>query len=328
MSFDGKTVLVTGGSGTFGNAFVEWALKKTTVKKLIVFSRDEFKQYEMRQRFTDERMRFFIGDVRDHERLRMALRGVDIVIHAAALKHVPSGEYNPIEVIKTNVFGAQNVITAAIECGVQKVIALSTDKAVNPINLYGASKRCAESLFIDANVLSGQGGTRFSCVRYGNVANSRGSVIPAFRWHASAGSVPITHPDMTRFLITIQEAVELVCIAAKEMSGGETYVLKCPSVKITELAEAIGGKDCEYPVIGIRSGEKMHEVLVSNYELGRAYEQGNHIEIIPDVTWFEKKYWHTLPLLHDHPNGEWQYSSDKNPEWLCGEALTKFLETV
>ena len=324
MSFDRKTVLVTGGSGTFGNAFIRWALKNAAAKKLIVFSRDEYKQHVMRQECPQANMRFFIGDVRDHERLKMAFRGVEIVIHAAALKHVPSGQYNPIEVIKTNVLGAQNVITAAIECGVGKVIALSTDKAVNPINLYGASKRCAESLFIDANVLSGENGTRFSCVRYGNVANSRGSVIPFFREIAKKGLIPITHPDMTRFMVTIEEAVDLVERAERLMQGGEIFVLRCPSVRIAELARAIGGTQCDYPVTGIRSGEKLHETLISREEMGRAYDMGTHIEILPDVNWFERQSHYTVPLGCDPPS----YASDTNSDWIAGDELPAFLERV
>jgi len=278
---NGKSVLITGGTGTFGQAFIKYALENYSLRRLIVFSRDEFKQYHLRQQFDGEPMRYFIGDVRDLERLRMAFRPVDIIIHAAALKHVPTGEYNPIEVIKTNVTGAGNVITAAIEQKVEKVIALSTDKAVNPVNLYGSTKLCAEKLFLGANALSGEDGTRFSVARYGNVLNSRGSVIPFFKECAKTGSIPITHNEMTRFFIKIEDAAKFVADRLKDMHGGEIFVPKMPMARITTLARAIGGDSCEYPTIGIRPGEKIHETLISPQETCDLYNSTDYYTMIP-----------------------------------------------
>lgn len=287
---DGKSVLITGGSGTFGRAFCRWLLDNHKPRRIIVFSRDEMKQYEMRFDFPEPQMRFWLGDVRDPERVLMAFRGVDIVIHAAALKHVPSGESNPIEVIKTNVIGAQNVITAAIEAGVTKVVALSTDKACAPLNLYGASKFCAEKLFVASNQLSGEGGTRFSVVRYGNVAGSRGSVIPLFKKLAETGRIPITDPAMTRFFMTVEQAVEFVASSLKLMRGGETFVPYIPAINILKLARHIGGGDaCEYPVIGIRSGEKIHETLIAPEEVKNVVALlSTGYVILPDHEWFDK----------------------------------------
>jgi UDP-N-acetylglucosamine 4,6-dehydratase len=262
--FSGKSVLVTGGTGSFGKKFIAEALKSHSPERVIVFSRDELKQFEMSRApaFQDKRIRYFIGDVRDRERLMRAFDGVDVVVHAAALKQVPACEYNPFEAIKTNVLGAQYIIDAAIERGVHKVIALSTDKACNPVNLYGATKLCSDKLFVAGNAYAGDKDTSFSVVRYGNVVGSRGSVIPLFMKLKSTGKLPITHTDMTRFWITLEQGVQFVMDSLDRMHGGELFVPKIPSMKMTDLARAIG-PDCEIDVIGIRPGEKLHEVMIS-----------------------------------------------------------------
>jgi len=278
---DGKSILITGGTGTFGQAFIKYVLENYKPRRLIVFSRDEFKQFEMRKRFDGDPMRYFIGDVRDKSRLRMAFRPVDIVVHAAALKQVPSGEINPIEVKKTNIDGAQNVIVAAIECGVEKVLALSTDKAVNPVNLYGSTKLCAEKLFLNGNMLSGEGGTRFSVMRYGNVANSRGSVIPFFRECAQNGEIPLTDTRMTRFFIKIEDAVAFAAARLEKMQGDEIFIPKMRAMRIKDLAHAIGGNKCTYPVIGVRPGEKIHETLISAEETGAVINKGPYYAVHP-----------------------------------------------
>jgi len=259
-----KTILVTGGTGSFGKEFTSFVIKNYSIKKLIIFSRDELKQYEMQKLFPHKNIRFFIGDVRDKERLNLAMRDVDYVIHAAALKHVPIAEYNPIECIKTNIYGAQNIIATSLYCGVKKIIALSTDKATNPINLYGATKLAAEKLFISANSYSGNRQTSFSVVRYGNVLNSRGSVIPFFQDLLKKGSksLPITHMDMTRFFFTVEDSVKFVLSSLYLMTKGEIFVPKIPSCKIIDLARALSPK-IKFKIIGIRPGEKMHEALFS-----------------------------------------------------------------
>jgi UDP-N-acetylglucosamine 4,6-dehydratase len=261
---DKKTILVTGGTGSFGKEFTNYILKNYNIKKLIIFSRDELKQYEMQKLFPHKNIRFFIGDVRDKERLSMAMQDVDYVIHAAALKHVPIAEYNPIECIKTNIYGAQNIITASLDCGVKRVIALSTDKATNPINLYGATKLAAEKLFISANSYSGNKPTSFSVVRYGNVLNSRGSVLPLFLDLIKKGSksLPITHLDMTRFFFTVQDSVKFVLSSLYFMTKGEIFIPKIHSCKIVDLARALS-PEIKFKIIGLRPGEKMHEVLFS-----------------------------------------------------------------
>lgn len=263
--------LVTGGTGSFGQAFVKRVLKDADTRRVVVYSRDELKQVEMARSFDNDRLRFFIGDVRDADRLRRALCAVDTIVHAAALKHIPVAEYNPIECIKTNVGGAQNVIDAAIDAGVARVIALSTDKAVNPVNLYGASKLAAEKLFVAANHLSGSSGVRLSVVRYGNVVGSRGSVLPFFRDCASAGRVPITDPRMTRFWITLDQGVDFVLTSLQRMRGGEVFVPKLPATRITDLAAAIA-PGCSQEIIGIRPGEKLHETLIGKEEARNTYE--------------------------------------------------------
>ena len=301
-----KSILITGATGTFGRAFIRHVRANYKPRRLIVFSRDEYKQWEMRREFgEDDNMRYFLGDVRDVERLKLALRVVDIVIHAAALKHVPSGETNPMEVIKTNVMGAQNVVMAAMDCGVKKVIALSTDKAVNAINLYGMTKGCAEKLFIAANALSGAGGTAFSVVRYGNVINSRGSVIELFKEQAKTGTITITHPDMTRFFMRVEDSVELVLYALRNMKGGEVYVPKLWTVRIADLARAIGGPDCTVETIGIRSGEKLHETLISRDDARNTVEREGGFSILPDFKWYERIPQKTMPP-------SWSYTSNNN----------------
>jgi UDP-N-acetylglucosamine 4,6-dehydratase len=312
----GKTVLITGGTGSFGKKFVQIVLERYAVKKLIVFSRDELKQYEMQQAIHDERVRFFIGDVRDPERLHRAFHGVDVVVHAAALKQVPACEYNPIEAVKTNIIGAQNIINAAVDNGVQKIIALSTDKAANPINLYGATKLCSDKLFIAGNAYSGVANTRFSVVRYGNVIGSRGSVIPLFREQAKAGVLTITDKRMTRFWITLERGVEFVIHCLEVMHGGELFIPKIPSMKVMDLAKAIAPK-CKFKVTGIRPGEKLHEVLLPEGEAYRALEFKEMYIVEPDVQ----------ALGEGRHNGgkrvnpDFEYASNTNTKWLTMKQL-------
>jgi UDP-N-acetylglucosamine 4,6-dehydratase len=323
MNLDGLTVLVTGGTGSFGQKFAEVALARFEPRKLIIFSRDELKQFEMHQRFNEDRypaIRYFIGDVRDRERLYRAFDGVDIVVHAAALKQVPAAEYNPGEAVKTNVLGAMNVVDAAIDCGVKKVIALSTDKAANPVNLYGATKLCSDKLFVAANSYSGVHSARFSVVRYGNVANSRGSVIPYFLSLRASGVMPITDVRMTRFWITLEQGVEFVLKSLERMNGGEVFVPKIPSVRVTDLARAIA-PECETKVIGIRPGEKLHETMISEDDARHTVEHDDYYAILPATqSWGGREYVAEnggTPC----PDG-FCYCSDKNIRWLSTEELT------
>ena len=323
MNWHDTTILVTGGTGSFGRKFVETMLERHRPRKLIVFSRDELKQQEMRQRFpdTDESpMRYFIGDVRDRDRLRRAFHGVDAVVHAAALKQVPACEYNPFEAIQTNVIGAQNVIDAAIDQGVKKVIAISTDKAVNPVNLYGASKLCAEKLFVQGNAYSGRGGTVFSCARYGNVVGSRGSVVPVFLEQRKNGAVTVTDPRMTRFWITLEQGVALVLKAFELMRGGEIFVPKIPSMNIMELASAVS-PGCEVKQVGIRPGEKLHEVLVSEDEARHTVEQDDLYIIEPAHPWWRVEHHATGRRL---PDG-FSFTSDNNARWLAADDLRRMI---
>jgi UDP-N-acetylglucosamine 4,6-dehydratase len=324
MKWTDQVILLTGGTGSFGNKFIEVVLRGWQPRKLIVFSRDELKQHEMRVRGLDHpSLRYFIGDVRDPERLRRAMHGVDAVVHAAALKQVPACEYNPFEAILTNVMGARNVIDAAIDCGVKRVIALSTDKAVNPVNLYGATKLCAEKLFVQSNAYSGQGGTRFSCVRYGNVVGSRGSVIPVFLEQRATGRITITDPRMTRFWITLDQGVQFVMNCLERMHGGEVFVPKIPSMTITDLARAVAA-DCEIRHIGIRPGEKLHEVLLSEDESRHALELADMFVIQPAHPW-----WGTGKWPDGRPVAEnFRYASDNNPQWLTVEDLRALVEDV
>lgn len=289
MSYlDGKTVFITGGTGSFGKRFVKMVLANTNIKQLIVYSRDELKQFEMQQWATSPKLKFVLGDVRDAYRLRRALDGVDVVVHAAAMKQVPASENNPIEAIRTNVIGAENVINTAIECGVKKVIALSTDKACNPVNLYGATKLCSDKLFVAANGLVQSRSTKFSVVRYGNVIGSRGSVIPFFLNIKKTGRVPITDTRMTRFMITLTQGVQFVLDSLERMEGGELFVPKIPTMNMMELKEAVA-PDCQVDIIGIRPGEKVHEAMISVDDAPNTVEHTAYYVIQPQAAWWDKK---------------------------------------
>ncbi len=326
-----KNILVTGGTGSFGKKFIQMTFEKFNPNKIIVYSRDEFKQDVLKKELamkTPEilsNIRFFIGDVRDRERLYRAFKGVDYVIHAAAMKQVPACEYNPFEAIKTNIHGAQNVIDAALDCGVEKVVALSTDKAVNPINLYGGTKLVSDKLFISANAYSGKSGTSFSIVRYGNVAGSRGSVIPFFKGLIDKGvrEMPITDFDMTRFWITLDQGVELVYKALEEAVGGETYISKIPSFKIIDLARAML-PECGLKEVGIREGEKIHEVMVTKDDSRFTVEFDRHFIIIPHFDWWNPNKSRLTEGKKVTPGFE--YTSGGNTEWLGITALQKELK--
>ena len=324
MPISNKNVLVTGGTGSFGQKFVEIALRDYDPQKIIIFSRDELKQFEMQQKFgKDSRMRYFLGDVRDKERLNRAFDDVDIVIHAAALKQIPAAEYNPFEAIKTNVIGAENVIEAAIDCGVKNVIALSTDKAANPVNLYGATKLCSDKLFVAGNSYVGEQDTSFSVVRYGNVVGSRGSVIPYFLEQRSNGKIPITDLRMTRFWITLEQGVQFVLNSLRIMTRGEIFVPKLPSMKVTDLAKVLA-PECEQEIVGIRPGEKLHEVMITEEDGRRTLELDNHYIIKPDFTWWKEDN-HKRGVAV--PDG-FTYSSDKNNWWLNEEGIKKLSKMV
>jgi len=328
--FDDKTILITGGTGSFGKKFVSIALAKYNPKRIIIYSRDELKQHDMRMEFQDDpRLRFFIGDLRDRDRVYRAFKAdIDIVIHAAALKQVPACEYNPFEAIKTNVLGAQNVIDAAIDCGIPKVIALSTDKAVNPINLYGATKLCAEKLFVQGNSYAGKKPTRFSCVRYGNVVGSRGSVIPVFKEQRKNGVITITDKRMTRFWLTLEQAVEFVIRCSSMMHGGEIFVPRIPSMGIMDLAKAIA-PDCEITFTGIRPGEKLHEVLISSDEARHVVAMEDMYVILPEFPWWDQRRLETsfYAVGKQLPDG-FTYTSDMNDQWLTKEDLQKILKEI
>lgn len=323
---NGKVIFITGGTGSFGHHFVEYVMKHYKPKKLIIYSRDEFKQFNMQNEYKEysDVLRFFIGDVRDKERLQRAMNGVDYVIHAAALKQVPACEYNPIEAIKTNVNGACNVIDASLDAGVKKVVALSTDKAVNPINLYGGTKLVSDKLFTAANAYSGENGTVFSVVRYGNVAGSRGSVIPFFQSIIDNGGnkLPITDYRMTRFWISLEQGVELVIKALEEAQGGETFISKIPSFKITDLAEAML-PGCEMPEVGIREGEKLHEIMVTREDSMHTYEYDKHYIVYPNYDWWDKSKVIPGGTLVEP---EFEYSSGTNKEWMSVEDIRGKLE--
>ena len=322
--FNNKNILITGGTGSFGKKAVEIILKKFNPTKLIVFSRDELKQSEMAQQFPDSKydcMRYFIGDVRDKERLDRALRNVDFVIHAAALKHVPAAEYNPFEAVKTNILGAQNVINVAIDQKVKRVIALSTDKAANPINLYGATKLCSDKLFIAGNSYVGRYDTTFSVVRYGNVIGSRGSVIPFFLERKKKGVLPITDPKMTRFWITLEQGVHFALKCFERMVGGELFVPKISSMKIMDLAKAIC-PDCEMKIIGIRAGEKLHEVMVPKDDARRTLEYEDHYLIQPDFRYFDRRF--NGEMGEPVPEG-FEYNSGTNPWFLSIDEMREMI---
>lgn len=325
LNWGDLNILVTGATGSFGQKFVELVLKEKKPKKLIVFSRDELKQYEMRQKFPDgpnHAIRYFLGDIRDKDRVSRAFNDVDIVVHAAALKQVPACEYNPFEAVQTNIIGAQNIIDAAIDNGVRRVIALSTDKAVNPINLYGATKLVGEKLFIHGNVYAGDRETRFSCVRYGNVVGSRGSIVPLFLKQRDQGKITITDLKMTRFWITLEQGVRLVMKAIETMEGGEIFIPKIPSMQLENFVKTIA-PNCEYEIIGIRPGEKLHEVLISSDEVKHAYEFENMFIISPNEPWTEEKKKKYLGgrALED----SFYYSSDNNTDWLSQKQLLSLI---
>lgn len=319
---NGATILVTGGTGSFGKKFITEIFRKYDPKKVIVYSRDEYKQFIVRDKFKefDRRLRFFIGDVRDKERMRRAFDGVDYVVHAAALKQVPACEYNPFEAVKTNIHGAENIVDNAIDCGVRKVVALSTDKAVNPINLYGATKLASDKLFIGGNAYSGAHDTTFAIVRYGNVAGSRGSVIPFFQGILEKGGreLPITDYRMTRFWITLDQAVDLVFRALEESRGGETYITKIPSFKVVDLAKAMA-PDGGMREVGIREGEKLHEVMITESDSFNTYEYDDHYVIYPSsYEWWNEKRMKTGGRKVEE---FFRYASDNNTRWLSAEEI-------
>ncbi|HZQ06088.1 MAG TPA: UDP-N-acetylglucosamine 4,6-dehydratase (inverting) [Anaerolineae bacterium] len=322
MDWTQTSVLLTGGTGSFGKKFVEVMLRHYSPKKLIIFSRDELKQHEMRVGgYDDPSLRYFIGDVRDVDRLRRALHGVDVVVHAAALKQVPACEYNPIEAVMTNVMGARNIIEAALDSGVSRVMALSTDKAVNPVNLYGATKLVAEKLIVQANAYRGTGPTRFSCVRYGNVIGSRGSVIPLFLEQRKTGRVSVTDPRMTRFWITLEQGVQFVIRCIEQMRGGEVFVPKLPSMKITDLIDVVA-PEAEVDVIGIRPGEKLHETLVSEDEAHHACEFEDMYVIEPAQATWEYRGWADGKELPP----DFSFTSLNNTRWLSASELASWIQ--
>jgi UDP-N-acetylglucosamine 4,6-dehydratase len=323
--FNNKSILITGGTGSFGKRFSAYLTKNYSPKKVIIYSRDELKQFEMQQTFNDSCMRYFIGDVRDKERLISAMRDVDYVVHAAALKQVPAAEYNPNECIKTNIYGAQNVIDAAIDADVSRVIALSTDKAANPVNLYGATKLASDKLFVAANNISGAKGPRFAVVRYGNVVGSRGSVVPFFHKLLNEGinKLPVTHEEMTRFWITLDEGVEFVVQNFQRMQGGEIFVPKIPSIRILDLVESISGTR-EYDVVGIRPGEKLHEVMVPEEMAHHSLEFQDHYVITPAITFFDKTVNYAKNKLGEIGKpvaDKFEYHSGTNPHFLSVQEL-------
>jgi UDP-N-acetylglucosamine 4,6-dehydratase len=322
MNWSEQEVLVTGGTGSFGKKFIEIMLREYHPRRLVIFSRDELKQHDMRSGgFDHPTLRYFIGDVRDPSRLQRAFAGITVVVHAAALKQVPACEYNPFEAIQTNILGGRNVIDAAIDRGVGRVLALSTDKAVNPANLYGATKLCAEKVFVQANAYAGAQETRFSCARYGNVVGSRGSVIPVFLEQRKHGKITITDPRMTRFWLTLEQGVRFVVGATEQMHGGEIFVPKIPSMRLVDLAEAVA-PGCAVEYIGIRPGEKLHEVLLSEDEARNAVELDDMYIIQPSHPWWKRANWvHGREL----PQG-FRYTSDSNERWLTNEQLQELIE--
>ena len=326
--FDGKNILITGGTGSFGKQYTKTLLKRYKPQRIVIFYRDELKQYEMAQVYSDSCMRYFLGDVRDEARLKEATNGIDYIIHAAALKQVPAAEYNPTECIKTNIYGAQNVISAALANGVEKVIALSTDKAANPINLYGATKLASDKLFVAANNMTGSRKTRFSVVRYGNVIGSRGSVVPFFQKLITKGAkeLPITDTEMTRFMITLQQGVDFVLKNFERMKGGETFVPKIPSMKITEVAKALA-PNLPHKIIGIRPGEKIHETMCPSDDSHITYEFNDHFVIAPTIQFNFITDFSTNALgeVGKLVQRGFEYNSGSNTQWLNTEAFLKLL---
>jgi len=329
--FNNKSILITGGSGSFGKQYIKSILAEYTPNRIIVFSRDELKQFEMQQVYNASCMRYFLGDVRDQSRLDEAMEGVDYVIHAAAMKQVPAAEYNPMECIKTNIYGAENVIKAAINNGVKKIIALSTDKAANPINLYGATKLASDKLFVAANNMVGKKNTRFSVVRYGNVVGSRGSVVPFFNKLISEGAteLPITHADMTRFMITLEAGVEFVLKNFERMQGGEIFVPKIPSMKMTELAQATA-PDLPIKIVGIRPGEKLDEIMCPADDSHLTLEFDDHYVICPSIQFAYKSDFSRNMLDEKGKLVEqgFEYNSGNNTEWLTHESFLKMVRSV
>ena len=320
MDLADASILITGGTGSFGTKFVETVLAKYRPRRLVVLSRDELKQSDMQARLSHPALRFFIGDVRDKERLLRAMYGIDVVVHAAALKQIPACEYNPFEAIQTNVIGAKNVIDAAIDCGVKRVIALSSDKAVNPLNLYGATKLCAEKLFVQGNTYGFPRGTVFACVRYGNVIGSRGSVIPLFESQRANGTVTVTDPEMTRFWITLEQGVEFVIRCIGRMRGGEIFVPKLPSMRIMDLVEA-AAPGCRTEFIGIRPGEKLHEALISDDEMRQTVELEDMYVVEPALPRWAYRPWDGTRLTEPG-----RYTSDANPDFLTVEEMRSLVD--
>lgn len=318
--FDGKTILITGGTGSFGKMFTSLLLEEWNPDSVRIYSRGELLQWEMQQKNQDERLRFLIGDVRDKDRLYRAMNDVDIVVHAAALKQVPTAEYNPIEAVKTNIDGAANVINASIDNGVERVMALSTDKAVHPVNLYGATKMVAEKLFVQGNAYAGGRKTRFACTRYGNVVGSRGSIVPLFLEQRKQGRVTITDERMTRFWLTLEQGARFVARCIETMKGGEIFVPKIPSMRITDLARVIA-PDCEVEIIGIRPGEKLHEVLLTEDEARHSKDMGDYFVIEPELRFWQKNDGHEGKPL---PEG-FRYSSENNTAWLDADELISMI---
>jgi UDP-N-acetylglucosamine 4,6-dehydratase len=320
---NGKSVLITGGTGSLGNELVDLMVRHYSLRRIIIFSRDEYKQHVMAAKYAHvEAMRFFLGDVRDQDRLRRAFQGVDYVIHAAALKQVPAAEYNPFEFVRTNVLGAQNIIEAAIDAGIQRLVALSTDKAANPVNVYGATKLCSDKLFVAGNSYSAPGGCRFAVVRYGNVVGSRGSVIPLFVDRRKSGVLPLTDPAMTRFWITLEEGATLVLNALVDMHGGELYVPKIPSSRISDLARLIA-PDCKIENIGIRPGEKVHEIMIGREDARNTVDCGTHFVVQPMLKFWEGNgsCYAGLPRC---PEG-FSYTSDTNKHWVTDEEMKEMI---
>lgn len=330
--FNNKNILITGGTGSFGKKYTQILLKNYKPNKIIIYSRDELKQYEMASEFSHSSMRYFIGDVRDESRLNTAMNGVDFVIHAAAMKHVPIAEYNPMECIKTNIHGAQNVINASLKNRVEKVIALSTDKACNPVNLYGATKLASDKLFIAANNIAGQSPTRFSVVRYGNVVGSRGSVVPLFKKLIENGAkeLPITDERMTRFWITLEDGVKFVLKNFKRMHGGELFIPKIPSMKITDLAATLA-PNLPIKLIGIRPGEKLHEIMISADDALHSLEFDDHYVITPSIRFYDKEADFAINKLGQKGSSiksGFEYRSDNNTQWLNQQSLKEMIERI
>ena len=321
--FSGKSVLVTGGTGSFGKALIKRLLDMKDIRKVIIFSRDELKQFEMQETHKSEKLRYFLGDVRDYNRLEQATFDVDIVVHAAAMKQIPAAEYNPMEAIKTNIFGAENVIRAAIYNGVSRVVALSTDKAANPANLYGATKLCSDKLFVAGNILAGKRDTKFSVVRYGNVLGSRGSVIPFFLEKAKTGVIPITDPRMTRFWLSLEQGVDFVINSLDRMQGGEIFVPKIPSFKVTDVAKVVA-PNVKHETIGIRQGEKLHEVMITEDDSLNTLEFDDHYVISTSPNSYKNKYGKSGKIVEEG----FRFSSETNPDWFTEETFKTFLSEI